>query len=89
VVTAGVEFEAALCLMPEPNRLPDLPLSGAAPRALASGNAYSFATGLRGSTWTGELTEADAAAGSASVQAAQMSVTSGRTRTLCRIGRLW
>jgi hypothetical protein len=38
------------CLMPEPNSLPFCPLSGGAPRALASGSAYSLATGLLGST---------------------------------------
>jgi hypothetical protein len=47
VVRAGGALE---CLMPEPNSFPGFPLSGAAPRAVASGNAYSLATGLLGST---------------------------------------
>lgn len=47
VVCTTVE---AVCLIPEPNNFPDCPLSGGAPRAVANGSAYSFATGLEGST---------------------------------------
>lgn len=76
-------------LMPEPNSLPLLPLSGCAPRAVASGNAYSFATGLLGSTWTPEPPAAMAVAGNASAQQVQASVCRRRARTLWRIAGLW
>ena len=45
-----VVVEEVVWLIPEPNSLPLLPLSGGAPRALANGSAYSLATGLFGST---------------------------------------
>ena len=75
-------------LIPEPNRAPDLPLSGAAPRAVASGSAYSFATGLLGSMWTGEYSVAHADVGDAA-SPAQTRVASKRAQARWRIGRLW
>ena len=86
---ACVVVEEVLCLIPEPNSLPLLPLSGAAPRALANGRAYSLATGLFGSTCTGESPDADAAVGSPRQPVAQTSVSMDRARTPRRIAGLW
>lgn len=86
-VVSGVVVLA--CLMPDPNSWPLFPLSGGAPRAVASGNAYSFATGLAGSMCSGEPLAARAAPGSNSAQLVQASVCRQRARTLWRIAALW
>lgn len=83
------EVVVLTCLMPDPNSLPLLPLSGGAPRAVASGSAYSFATGLAGSMCTPEPPAASAEPGSNSAQLAQASVCRTRARTLGRIAGLW
>jgi hypothetical protein len=70
------------CLIPLPNKPPLRPLSGGAPRAVDNGNAYSFATGLAGSMWTGEPFDAAAAAGGANMHMAQTTVVMRRARTL-------
>jgi hypothetical protein len=89
VAVAVCVVDELACLMPEPNSLPVCPLSGGAPRAVASGSAYSFATGLEGSTCTGEPPDASAEDGSASAQTVQTDVSNGRARTRWRIAGLW
>jgi hypothetical protein len=81
VVVCEVGEPLLPCLIPLPNK-PPLPLSGGAPRAVDSGNAYSLATGLAGSMCTGEPFDADAAAGGASTHMAQTTVIRRRARTL-------
>ncbi len=68
-------------VMPLPNSGPVAPVSAGAPLAVASGNAYSFATGLLGSTWTpapGEPAPASATAGRFRPIPTTSAATSGR-----------